>query len=168
MAPSLRHGDWVIALRTRRIGPGQVVLARHPERPGFLLVKRAARRQGAGWWLESDFGDAPGVTDSRHFGPVAPGQVVGRVLVRYWPKPAIVFPNKAGPNAPSPVSGADAGDGTGTPAVLGRKRLRSLSRALGLGPRVLGALLGHQGEHLLPGQLDRHRPEVDDQAEDRD
>ena len=93
MVPALRHGDWLIALRTRRIRPGQIVLAAHPERPGFLLVKRAGGRAGSGWWLVSDFADAPGVTDSRHFGPVAPEQVVGRVLVRYWPHPKIFAPN---------------------------------------------------------------------------
>jgi hypothetical protein len=88
MVPALRHGDWVIAIRGQRARPGQVVLAEHPERPGFLLVKRAARREGVGWWLASDFPDAPGVRDSRHFGPA---RVVGRVLVRYWPKPSIIF-----------------------------------------------------------------------------
>lgn len=93
MAPTLRHGDWLIALRTRRVRPGQIVLALHPERPGFQIVKRAARREGGGWWLESDFPDAPGARDSRHFGPVAPERVVGRVLVRYWPRPTIFSPN---------------------------------------------------------------------------
>ena len=93
MVPALRHGDWLIALRTRRIRPGQIVLAEHPERPGFLLVKRADRRTASGWWLGSDFADAPGVTDSRHFGPVAPERVVGPVLARYWPKPRILIRN---------------------------------------------------------------------------
>jgi nickel-type superoxide dismutase maturation protease len=93
MVPALRDGDWLIALRTSRIRPGQIVLAVHPSRPGFLLVKRAARRASGGWWLASDFPDAPGVTDSRQFGPVAPEQVVGRVLARYWPHPKIFVPN---------------------------------------------------------------------------
>lgn len=93
MVPALRHGDWLIALRTRRIRPGQIVLATHPRRPGLLLVKRAGERAGNGWWLASDFADAPGVADSRHFGPVSPEQVVGRVLVRYWPRPRIFLPN---------------------------------------------------------------------------
>jgi nickel-type superoxide dismutase maturation protease len=92
MVPALRHGDWLIALRTRRVRPGQIVLAMHPERPGFQLVKRAARQTGGGWWLASDFPDAPGVKDSRHFGPVPPDQLVGRVLARYWPDPKIFFP----------------------------------------------------------------------------
>jgi len=89
MVPALRHGDWLLALRTRRVRPGQIVLAFHPSRPGFLLVKRAQRRAAGGWWLASDFPDAPGAADSRSFGPVAPEQVVGRVLVRYWPRPRV-------------------------------------------------------------------------------
>ena len=84
MLPTLRDGDWLLALRTRRIRPGQIVLAWHPQRPGFQLVKRAARREAGGWWLESDFPDAPGATDSRRFGPVADDKIIARVLVRYW------------------------------------------------------------------------------------
>ena len=84
MLPALRPGDWLLARRTRRIRPGQVVLAWHPSRPGFLLVKRAARRVEGGWWLQSD-NPAAGAADSGRFGPVPEEKIVGRVLVRYWP-----------------------------------------------------------------------------------
>lgn len=93
MVPALRHGDWIIALRTRRVRPGQVVLAEDPERPGFRLVKRVARRDGAGWWLRSDFADAPGARDSRAFGPLPPSKITGLVLARYHPNPKIFIPN---------------------------------------------------------------------------
>ena len=82
MLPALRPGDWLIAWRTRRIRPGQVVLAWHPSRPGFLLVKRAVRRVDGGWWLESD-NAAAGAVDSNRFGPVPEELIVGRMLVRY-------------------------------------------------------------------------------------
>ena len=82
MLPALRPGDWLLALRTRRIRPGQVVLAWHPARPGFLLVKRAVRRVDGGWWLESD-NAAAGAVDSNRFGPVPEELIVGRMLVRY-------------------------------------------------------------------------------------
>jgi nickel-type superoxide dismutase maturation protease len=91
MRPTLLPGDWLIARRTRRIRPGQVVLAwhpshgGHPSRDGLLLVKRAARRADDGWWLASDNPLAPGATDSSRFGPVADERIVGRVLGRYWP-----------------------------------------------------------------------------------
>jgi nickel-type superoxide dismutase maturation protease len=88
MLPALRPGDWLLALRTRRIRPGQVMLAWHPARADLLLVKRAIRRVDGGWWLESDFPEAPGAADSNRFGPVPEDLIVGRVLVRYWrPRP---------------------------------------------------------------------------------
>jgi nickel-type superoxide dismutase maturation protease len=84
MEPGLRPGDWLLVLRTRRIGPGQLVIARHPGKRDMLLVKRAARRlPEGGWWLESDNPGA-GAVDSRRFGPVPDELVVGRVLFRYW------------------------------------------------------------------------------------
>ncbi len=84
MEPALRPGDWLLVRRTRRIRPGQIVLARHPGEPDMLLVKRAARRvPGRGWWLESDNPGA-GAVDSRRFGPVPDALIEGRVLARYW------------------------------------------------------------------------------------
>jgi len=96
MLPALRPGDWLLARRTRRIRPGQIVLAWHPSRPGFLLVKRAARRVDGGWWLESDNPTA-GAVDSSRFGPVPEEKIVGRVLVRYWrPRRARYRPQLSG------------------------------------------------------------------------
>ena len=60
------------------------MLAWHPERPGFLLVKRAAWREDGGWWLASD-NPAAGAVDSARFGPVPREQIVAVVLLRYWP-----------------------------------------------------------------------------------
>jgi nickel-type superoxide dismutase maturation protease len=93
MLPVLRPGDWLIARRTRRIRPGQVVLAWHPSRAGLLLVKRAARPVDGGWWLESDNPAAPGAADSSRFGPVPRDKIVGWVVGRYFPFDAIrLFP----------------------------------------------------------------------------
>jgi nickel-type superoxide dismutase maturation protease len=89
MEPALRPGDWLLVWRTRRVRPGQIVLARHPGRPDLLIVKRAARRVegdgevGGGWWLDSDNPQA-GAVDSRRFGPVPGSLIEGRVLARYW------------------------------------------------------------------------------------
>jgi nickel-type superoxide dismutase maturation protease len=83
MEPALYPGDWLLVRRTRRIRPGQIVLARHPAQPGLLLVKRAARRAEGGWWLESD-NPAAGAVDSRRFGAVPAPLIEGRVLTRYW------------------------------------------------------------------------------------
>ena len=82
MQPALNPGDWLLVRRTRRVRPGQIVLARHPGRPDLLLVKRAARRDGDGWWLASD-NPAAGAVDSRRFGVVPRALIVGHVLGRY-------------------------------------------------------------------------------------
>jgi nickel-type superoxide dismutase maturation protease len=88
MAPALRPGDWLLVRRTMapgrplRVRAGQIVVARHPGRPGMLIVKRAARREGGGWWLASDNPEA-GAVDSRAFGVVAPSMIEGRMLLRY-------------------------------------------------------------------------------------
>jgi nickel-type superoxide dismutase maturation protease len=90
MEPALRDGDWLLvwrglsAGRPARVRPGQAVIARHPGRPTFFLVKRVARRLPDGWWLSSD-NPAAGAVDSRSFGPVPPALIEGRVLGRYWP-----------------------------------------------------------------------------------
>ena len=82
MLPTLRPGDWLLVLRTRRVCPGRLVVARHPTRPTLLLVKRAVRREPGGWWLQSDSLDG-GAVDSRAFGPVPPALIEGMVLLRY-------------------------------------------------------------------------------------
>jgi nickel-type superoxide dismutase maturation protease len=88
MEPELRPGDWLLVRRRIRAGrpprirPGQLVIARHPARPELLLVKRAGLRTASGWWLVSANPGA-GAVDSRHFGPVTPALIEGRVLLRY-------------------------------------------------------------------------------------
>src|SRR3954451_3806130 len=87
MAPAIRHGDQLLVdvrpvRRPTRVG--DVVVVRLPERP--LSVKRVVRVEGSGGvWVE---GDNPfGSTDSRDLGAVPSVDVVGRVLVRLWPRP---------------------------------------------------------------------------------
>jgi nickel-type superoxide dismutase maturation protease len=83
MVPALRDGDFVLVRRTRpgRIRAGDVVVARHPARQdGLLVVKRAARREGAGWWLLSD--NEFVTSDSREFGAVPDASVLARAVLR--------------------------------------------------------------------------------------
>jgi SOS-response transcriptional repressor LexA len=80
MVPALRDGDAVLVRRTRRVRPGHVVVVRFAGVPG-LSVKRAVRPAGDRWWV---VGDNPfGSTDSRELGPA---EVVGRVVLRWWPR----------------------------------------------------------------------------------
>jgi nickel-type superoxide dismutase maturation protease len=88
MEPALWPGDWLLVRRTVRTGrrlrvrEGQLVVARHPGRPGMLIVKRAVRREGGRWWLASDNPGA-GAVDSRAFGPVGADLIEGTPLLRY-------------------------------------------------------------------------------------
>ena len=90
MAPALRHGDVLVVRRTgagRLPAAGAVVVAALPDRP--LAVKRLTRVEPDGRvWLEGD--NAFGSTDSRDLGPQPAAAVVGRVLVRLWPRPGYV------------------------------------------------------------------------------
>jgi signal peptidase I len=101
MEPALLPGDRLLVWRGlgprrlravdaagpgRRIGvtAGQVVVARDPQQPELLVVKRAAWREAGGWWVTADNPGAGGV-DSFRFGPVPLNLIEGRVLGRYWP-----------------------------------------------------------------------------------
>lgn len=83
MAPTLRHGD---ALLVRRGGhpvrADDVVVARFTARPDLVVVKRAVRADGDGWWVRGDNDLA--TDDSRTYGVA---EVLGRVVLRYWPRP---------------------------------------------------------------------------------
>ncbi len=88
MEPALLPGDWLLVWRGLRPGrpvrikPGQVVIARNPQQPQMLLVKRAAWPETGGWWLDSD-NRLAGAVDSARFGPVPVELIEGRVLGRY-------------------------------------------------------------------------------------
>lgn len=82
MEPALRDGDWLIALRRRRVRAGQLVIVRDPGDRGRLLVKRVLRATPDGVEVESD---------ARHRDHLAPrgtittADVVGRPVFRYAP-----------------------------------------------------------------------------------
>jgi signal peptidase I len=85
MSPSLLAGDRLVVVPVRRPRPGDVVAVRHPRDRCRLLVKRVVdvdiRRDRV-----TVVGDNRGAsTDSREFGPVGRGDVVGRAVYRYAP-----------------------------------------------------------------------------------
>ena len=82
MLPTLHPDDWLLVRWGARPRPGALVVVRLPQRP--LSVKRAAVRDEAGWWVESD-NPAEG-TDSWTLGvPVPDDDVLGVVVWRYRP-----------------------------------------------------------------------------------
>ncbi|MBB5871791.1 phage repressor protein C with HTH and peptisase S24 domain [Allocatelliglobosispora scoriae] len=86
MAPTLRHGDALLARRGARVRPGDVVIARFSARPEIgLVVKRAVRPEAGGWWLEGD--NSLVTDDSRSYGVAV---VEARVMFCYWPRPRFI------------------------------------------------------------------------------
>src|SRR3954451_2426021 len=85
MRPALEAGDRLLVARFLRPRPGDVVAVVDPRDGDRVMVKRVAS-------VDRDdrrvtiVGDNPAAsTDSRTFGPVDPGLVLGRVIYRYWP-----------------------------------------------------------------------------------
>jgi nickel-type superoxide dismutase maturation protease len=85
MAPLLRPGDRVVAVRGLSARPGDVVAAADPRDRSRLLVKRiVSHGVDGGVVLAGD--NAGASTDSRTFGAVPSQLVAGRVIWRYWPR----------------------------------------------------------------------------------
>jgi phage repressor protein C with HTH and peptisase S24 domain len=80
MSPTLRSGDVVVARHGARVRPGHVVLARFRSLPDRLVLKRAVREEGGGWWVASDNPFAGG--DSAEHGVA---DVLARVTWRVRP-----------------------------------------------------------------------------------
>jgi nickel-type superoxide dismutase maturation protease len=69
-----------------RLRTGHVVVARRPDRPELVMVKRVIGITNDGGLLLG--GDNPRAsTESVDYGPVEPGTVLGRARLRYWPLP---------------------------------------------------------------------------------
>lgn len=82
MSPALRSGDALLVWRGGRVRAGDVVVARFRSRPDLLVVKRAVHPQDGGWWVRGDNEFVQ--DDSRAYGVA---DVIGRVLIRYYPRP---------------------------------------------------------------------------------
>jgi steroid Delta-isomerase len=93
MAPTLRPGELLVAVRPGRIRRGALVVVEHPDRAGYEMVKRVAGLPGDRveggvlgphqYWMAGDSIERS--TDSRSFGPVGGAHLKGAVLARYWP-----------------------------------------------------------------------------------
>jgi phage repressor protein C with HTH and peptisase S24 domain len=82
MQPTVYDGDFLLVRWGAPARPGDLVVVRLPGgRP--IGVKRAVRREAGGWWVERD-NPAEGV-DSWGIGAIPDEDVLGRVVLRYWP-----------------------------------------------------------------------------------
>ena len=86
MIPTLHEGDWVFvdkkayhaALTSPRVG--DIVLAEHPSRADFMIVKRVCQITDGKYFLQ---GDNPcESTDSRNYGYLSNEQIHGRIVSR--------------------------------------------------------------------------------------
>jgi nickel-type superoxide dismutase maturation protease len=83
MLPTLRDGDRCLVRRTRRVGPGDLVVMFDPERASRLIVKRVVAADPEGIVVAGDNPDAS--RDSRDFGAASPEGLVGVAWYRYGP-----------------------------------------------------------------------------------
>lgn len=83
MVPTLEHGDRLVVHWGARVGPGDVVVLRHPFQQDLLVVKRIAERREGGWWVLGDNAFAGG--DSTDYGTVPEELVLGKVRFRFRP-----------------------------------------------------------------------------------
>lgn len=86
MSPLLQPQEEVLAdphaYRNAAPEPGDIVVAEHPDRPRFWLVKRVLFvRENGDCVLMGDNSDAS--TDSRAFGAVPAAKILGRVTSRF-------------------------------------------------------------------------------------
>jgi nickel-type superoxide dismutase maturation protease len=84
MEPSFREGDFLIVAIDSQLRVGDPAVVRDPRQPERELIKRVQGIAANG--KLTLVGDNPGAsTDSRTFGTVSPGLVIGRAILRYWP-----------------------------------------------------------------------------------
>lgn len=81
MAPTLTNGDVVLVKPGSKVGVGDIVLAAHPYRSSVNILKRvAAIGEDGALTLIGD--NAAASTDSRTFGALPHGKIVGKVVCR--------------------------------------------------------------------------------------
>ncbi len=87
MLPTLAPGERVLcdrlAYRSGNPVLGDVVLARHPARPGLRMLKRVAGESAEEFTLLGDHPEES--TDSRQLGPFRAEDILARAWIVYWP-----------------------------------------------------------------------------------
>lgn len=81
MEPTYAAGDWLLVRWGARAQVGHVVVVERESYPGVFFIKRLVRMDQQGCWVEGDNKNSS--TDSRSWGLLNSGEVVGKVLLRY-------------------------------------------------------------------------------------
>jgi len=81
MLPTLKPGDRCLVRWGAKAQIGDVVVARRPDRPELLVIKRLTARESDGFWLEGD--NLTGSHDSWVFGALQEKDLLGVVRWRY-------------------------------------------------------------------------------------
>lgn len=81
MLPTLQPGDFLLVKRTQDFFIGELVVVLHGENK---FIKRVVDENQNQIWLSGD--NVKESNDSRFFGWVDREQVLGKVILRYWPK----------------------------------------------------------------------------------
>ncbi|MFV0260256.1 MAG: nickel-type superoxide dismutase maturation protease [Acidimicrobiales bacterium] len=122
MEPTLRAGEQVLVNDRAPARRGDVIVARHPERPDLVVVKRVAEVGDDGRITLVSDNPAAG-TDSRRWGPVAGDAALGRVvLVLDRPTASLAQPEDPG------RAGRPRGAGGATSVTFGHGLRRWLRR----------------------------------------
>jgi len=83
MYPTLLPGDRLVVYKTRRLRPGDIVIATTPGSRAQQMIKRLVEINSHGAVLLGDNSFAS--TDSRSFGSVPLEAIKGKAVYRYFP-----------------------------------------------------------------------------------
>ena len=85
MAPAFKDTERLLINRLiykfRSPEPGEIVVLRHPQNRQMFLLKRILRIDDSGFFVISE--DLEAGNDSRSFGAVKRGDIIGKYLARY-------------------------------------------------------------------------------------
>jgi nickel-type superoxide dismutase maturation protease len=84
MLPTLQCGDFLLIKRIGPIEVGDLVAVQVDPASDQLLIKRVVDIEAGLYWLSGD--NVKASKDSRSFGWISEQQIMGTVLIRYWPK----------------------------------------------------------------------------------
>jgi nickel-type superoxide dismutase maturation protease len=84
MLPTLRPGDFLLIGPASHLQVGNLVAVKVDQVGEQLLVKRVVDIDVDLYWLSGD--NIKASQDSRTFGWISKNQIIGKVIIRYWPR----------------------------------------------------------------------------------